>query len=242
MGDMPKWQSLTRPDRRKLVPSSHQRSELSYTILCNFSRGDQRIEEGVPNSLEEKAASINVFITNGCLKCHRALRSVRVAERLALPTSDHGVAGSNPAGGEILPEPKRRFIAQRLSCSYFHRLEMTEILLKGRKTLTHPSIEHWFLPRLILEIKSSVGIHFIPLYCSMKLSSFFFFLRVSNFNCPRTSVMLPVVPEELHLGAGSQTKLPCSRSVCTIITSMSGKWVNMFKNRLDMTLSVFTGP
>ena len=31
-------------------------------------------------------------------------RSVRVAERLALPTSDHGVAGSNPAGGEILPE------------------------------------------------------------------------------------------------------------------------------------------
>ena len=28
-----------------------------------------------------------------------------------IPTSDHGVAGSNPAGGEILPEPKRRFIA-----------------------------------------------------------------------------------------------------------------------------------
>ena len=68
------------------------------------------------------------------------IRSVRVAERLALPTSDHGVAGSNPAGGEILPEPKRRFIAQSLSCSPFHRLEMTEILLKGRKTLSHPSI------------------------------------------------------------------------------------------------------
>ena len=63
-----------------------------------------------------------------------------MAERLALPTSDHGVAGSNPAGGEILPEPNRRFIAQSLSCSPFHRLEMTEILLKGRKTLTHPSI------------------------------------------------------------------------------------------------------
>ena len=59
---------------------------------------------------------------------------------LALPTSDHGVTGSNPAGGEILPEPKRRFIAQSLSCSPFHRLEMTEILSKGRKTLTHPSI------------------------------------------------------------------------------------------------------
>ena len=67
--------------------------------------------------------------------------SVRVAERLALPTSGHGVAGSNPAGGEILPVPKRRFIAQSLSCSPFHRLEMTEILLKGRKTLTHPSIQ-----------------------------------------------------------------------------------------------------
>ena len=63
-----------------------------------------------------------------------------MAERLAIPTSDHGVAGSNPAEGEILPEPKRRFIAQSLSCSPFHRLEMTEILLKGRKTLTHPSI------------------------------------------------------------------------------------------------------
>ena len=63
-----------------------------------------------------------------------------MAERLALPTSDHGVAGSNPAEGEILPEFKRRFIAQSLSCSPFHRLEMTEILLKGRKTLTHPSI------------------------------------------------------------------------------------------------------
>ena len=63
-----------------------------------------------------------------------------VAERLALPTSVHGVAGSNPTGGEILPEPKRRFIAQSLSCSPFHRLEITEILLKGRKTLTHPSI------------------------------------------------------------------------------------------------------
>ena len=71
---------------------------------------------------------------------------VRVAEWLALPTSDHEVAGSNPAVGKILPEPKRHFIAQSLSCSPFHHLEMTEILLKGRKTLTHPSISrtcHW---------------------------------------------------------------------------------------------------
>ena len=74
------------------------------------------------------------------MKGYVTARSVRVAERLALPTLDHGVVGSNPAGGEILPKPKRRFIAQSLSCSPFHRLEMTEILLKGRKTLTHPSI------------------------------------------------------------------------------------------------------
>ena len=64
-----------------------------------------------------------------------------MAEQLALPTSDHMVTGLNPAGGEILPEPKQRFIAQSLSCSPFHRLEMTEILSKGRKTLTHPSIQ-----------------------------------------------------------------------------------------------------
>ena len=34
-----------------------------------------------------------------------SFRSVRVAERLGLPTSVHEVPGSNPAGGEILPEP-----------------------------------------------------------------------------------------------------------------------------------------
>ena len=54
-----------------------------------------------------------------------------MAVRLALPILDHGVAGWNPAGGEILPEPKRSFIAQSLSCSPFHHLEITEILLKG---------------------------------------------------------------------------------------------------------------
>ena len=79
-----------------------------------------------------------------------------MAERLALPTSDHGVAGSNPAGGEILPEPKRRFIAQSHSCSPFHRLEMTEILLKGCKTLTHPSILTGRLPHLAMISSPSI--------------------------------------------------------------------------------------
>ena len=82
------------------------------------------------------------------------MRSVRVAERLALPTSVHGVAGSNPAGGAILPEPKRRFIAQSLSCSSFHRFEMTEIVLKGRKTLTHPSIH----PIVLLNVTPTVSL------------------------------------------------------------------------------------
>ena len=50
---------------------------------------------------------------------------------LKIPTSDHGMAGSNPAGGENLPEPKRRFIAHRLACPSFNRPDTTEILLKG---------------------------------------------------------------------------------------------------------------
>ena len=71
------------------------------------------------------------------MTCTCNLSSVRMAERLVLLTSDHGVVGSIPARGEILPDPKWRFIAQSLSCSPFHH---PEILLKGCKTLTHPSI------------------------------------------------------------------------------------------------------
>ena len=48
--------------------------------------------------------------------CTLTYPSVRVAEQLELPTLDHGVAGSKPAGSEILPEPKLHFIAQGLSC------------------------------------------------------------------------------------------------------------------------------
>ena len=62
---------------------------------------------------------------------HHHYRSVRVAEWLALPTFDHGIASSNPIGGEILPEPKRCFVIQSTSCSPFHHPNMTEILLKG---------------------------------------------------------------------------------------------------------------
>ena len=105
-------------------------------FLCptfgNISNGKLhwKITKKFPNQL---------FMTHAFGGVPKIRGSVRVAERLALPTSDHRVTGSNPAGGEILPEPKRRFIAQSLSCSPFHRLEMTAILLMGRKTLTHPS-------------------------------------------------------------------------------------------------------
>ena len=37
------------PVIRELVPSSHQRSELSNTILCIFSGWDQKIGEGIPS-------------------------------------------------------------------------------------------------------------------------------------------------------------------------------------------------
>ena len=65
------------PVIRELVPSSHQRSELSNTILCIFSRWDQRTGEGIPipDSLGEKATFIYICISNGSLKCHRVLIS-----------------------------------------------------------------------------------------------------------------------------------------------------------------------
>ena len=65
------------PVIRELVPSSHQWSELSNTILCIFSRWDQRIREGIPipDSLGEEATFINICISNGSLKCHRVLIS-----------------------------------------------------------------------------------------------------------------------------------------------------------------------
>ena len=63
------------PVIRELIPSSHQRSELSNTIRCIFSGWDQRIGEGIPipDSLGEEATFINICIGNGSLKCHRVL-------------------------------------------------------------------------------------------------------------------------------------------------------------------------
>ena len=56
---------------RKLFHSSHKRSKYSNTILCKFSRWDQRIREDIPipDSLGKEATFINICISNGGLKC-----------------------------------------------------------------------------------------------------------------------------------------------------------------------------
>ena len=58
-------------------------------------------------------------------------RSVRVAEQLASPTSDHMVSGSNSAEDGIKLMTIRRLIAQGLSLSSFHRVYKTKIMLDG---------------------------------------------------------------------------------------------------------------
>ena len=63
------------PGPGRLVPSSHQRSELSNTILGTFRRGDKRVWKciPIPNSLEGKATLINISISNGESICHRMM-------------------------------------------------------------------------------------------------------------------------------------------------------------------------
>ena len=135
--DVEVWRDDSRSWRRSSIcsnprkPMSPRTSRNSYgkiSILVGYRNNANSSE---PQKLLQLSENLMWFYDKKCVQ--------KMAERLALLTSVHGVAGSNPAGGEILPEPKRRFIAQSLSCSPFHRLEMTEILLKGRKTLTHPS-------------------------------------------------------------------------------------------------------
>ena len=76
------------PVIRELVPISHQRSELSSTVLCIFSRRDQRIGEGIPIlvSLGEEATFINIRISNGSLKCHRFLAHIVFGIRSSVST------------------------------------------------------------------------------------------------------------------------------------------------------------
>ena len=57
------------------VPSSHQRSELSNTILGTFSRGDKRVWRctPIPNCLGKKDTLINISVSNGDLICNRMI-------------------------------------------------------------------------------------------------------------------------------------------------------------------------
>ena len=63
------------PGPGRLVPSSHQRSELSNTIVRTFSRGDKRVWKCilVPSGLGEKATLINISVSNGNLICRRMI-------------------------------------------------------------------------------------------------------------------------------------------------------------------------
>ena len=63
------------PGPGRLVPSSHQRSELSNTILGTFSRGDKRVWQciPVPNGLGGGATLINISVSNGDLIYHRMI-------------------------------------------------------------------------------------------------------------------------------------------------------------------------
>ena len=52
-----------------------------------------------------------------------------MAERIALPTLDHKVPDSSPAGGRIQLMTVQHFVAQSLSLSSFHHFN--NLLLKG---------------------------------------------------------------------------------------------------------------
>ena len=76
------------PVIRELVPSSHQRSELSNTILCIFSGWDQRIGEGIPipDSLGKEATFINIWNAIECCFLQRLVLGIRSSvDTLALP-------------------------------------------------------------------------------------------------------------------------------------------------------------
>ena len=91
----------------------------------------------VPSPYKRSELSNRVFCTFSGRK-ERTWKRIPISNSLGVGV---GVGGERTAIVNVsISKPKRRFIAQSLSCSPFHRLEMTEILSKGRKTLTHPSI------------------------------------------------------------------------------------------------------
>ena len=55
---------------RKIGPSSHKGSKFRYTIVRQFSRGDERIREDipVPDSLGKETFLVGIFTSSGNLK------------------------------------------------------------------------------------------------------------------------------------------------------------------------------
>ena len=55
-----------------VAPSFHKRSEFRYTVVRQFSRGNQEIREVIPDpdSLRKEPKFIGVCTSRGCLKCH----------------------------------------------------------------------------------------------------------------------------------------------------------------------------
>ena len=225
---------------RELVPSSHQRSELSNTILCIFSGWDQRIGEGIPipDSLGEDATFINICIGNGvwnaieCWFLQRLVLGIRSSVgTLALPLrplylgttvlhyqdqdsllvkrrNDNHSPG--PVIRELVPSSHQRSeLSNTILCIFSgwdQRIgegipipdslgeEATFINICTGNGVWN-AIEFWFLQRLVLGIRSSVGtlaLPLRPLYSNITLLSFLLFLRDSHFNCPRMPVILPL--------------------------------------------------
>ena len=113
-----------------------------------------------------------------CHISHCEIKSKRPrAEQLALPISDNGVTGVKTAGGEILPEPKQRFIAESLSCSPFLprndsntvERDITPYLIHPSQNFAHleasslwDSHKHKF-PTIFSTYKNKCKIHFVIL-------------------------------------------------------------------------------
>ena len=124
---------------------------LTFTLTSRIhsSTVGSLIVFGLPRNLSFRLEAFTITLSFFVFKSSMALTNASFSlllkksprgRAVSAPDLDHGVTGSNPAGDGIIPKPKQRFIAQSLSCSPFYRLEMTEVLLKERKTLTNPSI------------------------------------------------------------------------------------------------------
>ena len=106
--------------------------------------------------------------------------SDHVAEQLALPTSDHGVAGLNPAGGEILPNLNGASLKRAFHVHPSIVSKCLKYCWKGHKTwLIHPSNK--LHVKRILACKQILWFFQQMWLFSIKLVSAFFFLSDTDY-------------------------------------------------------------